>query len=443
MKAIIMAGGRGTRLLPVSEAAPKPMTRLFGLPLLEHITALLKSHGFDRLCMTLGHQAQQINEHFGDGSAFGVSVEFRTEDRPLGTAGGVKACMDFVGDDDFLVISGDAACDFDLSELFRRHRSTGSAVTMALYPHSRPLAYGTVVTDKRDRVISFIEKPSWSRVVTDLVNTGVYVISPEAMKFVPQNRAFDFARDLFPQLWQQGLPMTGVPLSGYWRDIGDCGSYLECSMEILDGLMNISPPSGAQFFPKSRVYRPSSDITVIGPSLICENVRLGPGSVIEHSILHPGTTVGAWSRIRNSVIDGGTVGEACVLEGTIVCRNARVFPMTVTGPGDVVAIPGAPKPPAAEPPQPEPVRRRGFYRELSCSGRAELMRMMSAHLWEAGADLSDGICLKDGSCRVRISPLADKSAISIEATGGQERDRQAACEKYSALAESFNRTLNS
>lgn len=437
MKAILMAGGKGTRLLPVSESAPKPMTRLLGLPLLEHIMVLLKNNGFDELCLTLGHKAEVITEYFGDGSRLGLSLTYHREDEPLGTAGGVRACMDFIDGEDFMVISGDAACDFDLRALFERHRRDRSLVTMALYPHSRPLPYGTVVTDRRGRIVSFIEKPSWGRVVTDLVNTGVYVVSPQAMDLVPEDRPFDFARDLFPALSEQGLLMTGLPMSGYWCDVGDCASYLSCSMDALEGKLKLTQAQGDRLFLGRGVHRLENEVVVVAPSLISRGVELGRGAVIEHSVIHPDSRVGAWSRVRNSVVDGGAVGEACIIEGTVVCRGAKVFPMTVTRRGDVVAPDGAALPPPPASPVREPHRERGLCRELACEGRAELMRRMSTLLWEAGADFTDGISLKDGKCRVRIYPLAEESAISIEATGGRERDRLAACEKYSALAEGF------
>lgn len=437
MKAIIMAGGKGTRLLPISEAAPKPMTRLLGRPLLEHITSLLRENGFDQIRMTLGHKPQAITDYFGDGSAFGLSVSYHIEEEPLGTAGGVKACMDFVGGEDFLVISGDAACDFDLRALYERHKTEKSLVTMALYPHHQPLRYGTVVTGKDGQVISFIEKPSWGRVVTDLVNTGVYIISPRAMELVPQGRPFDFARDLFPLLSEKGGKMTGAPMEGYWCDIGDCGSYLQSCMDALDGRLRAATAPGDRFFSGRGVHRLENDVVVVAPSLICRGAELGQGAVIERSVIHSGSRVGAWSRVRNSVVDAGRVGEACVIEGTVVCRDAQVFPMTVTCRGDVVAKNGASLPPPPPPAREAPRGERGLCRELACRGRAELMRQMSAVLWEAGADFSDGISVKDGKCKVRIYPLAEESAISIEATGGRESDRLAACRKYSALAESF------
>ena len=226
MKAVILAGGRGTRLAPVTHGAvPKPMAELLGAPMLEHIVALLKRCGFRDLCCTTACLPEQIERYFGDGSGFGVHLQYRREEKALGTAGAVKNCEDFIAGENVLIISGDAACDFDLRSLWNEHRRAHAAVTMALYPHEAPLPYGLAVTDGEGWVRSFIEKPAWERVVTDLVNTGIYVLSPEVLRFIPADTPFDFARDLFPRLMASGRGIRGVPMEGYWRDIGDPGSY--------------------------------------------------------------------------------------------------------------------------------------------------------------------------------------------------------------------------
>lgn len=435
MKAVIMAGGKGTRLRPICESEPKPMTRLLGRPLLEHIIELLRRNGFKELCITLAHQPKCIMDYFGSGERFGVSIEYRVEDTPLGTAGGVAACADFVGNEDFLVISGDAACDFDLLRLAREHKAHGGLVTMALYPHSEPLRYGTVITNNGGTVISFIEKPCWERVVTDLVNTGVYMLSPEVLQAVPQGAVFDFAKDLFPMLTEKGT-IFGVPIEGYWCDIGDGGSYLRCCMDALSGALRLplTPPPDSV----PRIFDFAGDAPLIAGSMICDDVRIGPGAIIERSVIHSGSSIGAHCHITDSVIDSAELGEGCCISGSVICRGARLPAETRTVQGDVISaslIPERCKPvtPAAA------VKRhgRGLCRELSCRDRAALMRHLSSALWEAGADFTDGITLADGRCRVHISPVADDSAITVEAIGGREKERLAICDKYSSLAEEF------
>jgi len=438
LKAIIMAGGKGTRLRPVCDRMPKPMTELLGKPLLEHLTELLRKNGFTELCVTLGHQPEKITQYFGDGESFGVSMRYKIEKKPLGTAGGVRSCRDFVGNEDFLVISGDAACDFDLKYLANEHRRNGAQVTMALYPHSEPLPYGTVLTDKSGRVISFIEKPNWERVVTDLVNTGIYMLSPEVLDLIPSDTPFDFARDLFPLMADMSREIIGIPMQGYWCDIGNSRSYLGCCMDALDGKLRITPAQKNSF--STGIYAPAyipDTVRLIPPCVICDGAVIEHGAVIGRSVIHAFSHVGAYSNVTNSVVDRGSIAEACVINGTVVCRGAKIWPDTVTSRGDVVSPEGSSVPAPAEAKRPAARRAVGLCREIACSDRARLMREMSSVLWEAGADFSDGISLLDGKCKVRISPLAEDSCISIEAIGGRESERLQMCKKYSELAEKF------
>ena len=234
LKAIIMAGGEGTRLKSVTGDTPKPMARLCGKPVLEHILALLRRSGVGRACIALRYRPEVIREYFGDGARFGLALEYHVEEAELGTAGCVRACRNFYGEEDFLVISGDCACDFDLRALMDAHLRRRPAVTMALAAHESPLQYGTVLTDRDGRVVSFIEKPAWERVVSDLVNTGIYVLSPEAMEPVPTDgTACDFARDLFPALLEAHETILGLPMDGYWCDIGTPRAYHQCNLDAL------------------------------------------------------------------------------------------------------------------------------------------------------------------------------------------------------------------
>ena len=244
MKAVILAGGLGTRLRPVTGEHPKPMVPLLGRPVMEHIVELLRQNGYTHICAALHYRAGEIMAHFGDGRKFGVELEYRIETENLGTAGSVKNCRDFYKDEDFLVISGDAACDYDLGLLMQVHKERGAAATLALSAEKIPLRYGLAVTDSEGRIRSFIEKPSWPRVVTDLVNTGIYVLSPAAMERVPDG-PFDFGRDLFPKLLKEGAALYGQVMRGYWRDIGTPQDYYRCCADALDGKLRLTP--GAAF----------------------------------------------------------------------------------------------------------------------------------------------------------------------------------------------------
>ena len=236
MKAVILSGGEGTRLKAISGGLPKPMMPLLGAPLLEHTIALLRDNGFDRLCLTLHYQPEVIREHFQDGRRFGVHIEYRDEKEPLGTAGAVLNCEDFIDGDTVLVMSGDSACDFDLAALMQNHKS---GVTIALAAQAEPLPYGLVITDRQGQITGFLEKPAWERVVTDQVSTGIYVISPEILPLIPRGRPYDFAKDLFPRLLEEGIPMHGQVMDGYWCDIGTPNAYYQCNLDALDGLYHL------------------------------------------------------------------------------------------------------------------------------------------------------------------------------------------------------------
>ena len=246
MKAILLAGGQGRRLRSITGSLPKPMVPLVGVPVLDRLLDLLRRSGFTDVCMTLCYRPEVIQEHCGDGSSYGVHLKYRIESEPRGTAGGVRACSDFYGRDDFLVISGDAACSFDLLQLYRQHQSSGAAVTVALYPDAEPLQYGLVLQDRDGYVRHFIEKPDWPHVVTDLVNTGIYIVSPRAMTYVPEDTPFDFANDLFPLLLAADEPILGVPMDGYWCDIGTPRAYYRCCLDVLDGRLSPAPPEAPE-----------------------------------------------------------------------------------------------------------------------------------------------------------------------------------------------------
>lgn len=242
MKAIIMAGGEGRRLRAVTGSSAKPMVNFFGKPMMEHIILLLKQNGFDDICLTLRYKAEDIINYFGSGEKLGVKLQYRIEDKILGTAGSVKNCADFYGNEDFLVISGDAACDFSLKDLMKLHKQSSALASLALYRSSEPLSYGLVLTDAEDKVRCFVEKPTWSRVITNLVNTGIYALSPKAMDFVPDDTAFDFGKELFPKLLKQGQQLMGYELSGYWCDVGSPLSYYKCCVDALEGRLKIQIP---------------------------------------------------------------------------------------------------------------------------------------------------------------------------------------------------------
>ena len=241
MKAVIMAGGEGTRLRPLTCNRPKPMVPVAGRPVMEHIVRLLKSHGMDKIAVTLQYLPDHICEYFGDGSQFDVRMRYYTENKPLGTAGSVKNAEDFL-DETFLVISGDALTDVDLTKAISFHREKGAFATLILKRVDVPLEYGVVVTDGEGKIIRFLEKPGWGEVFSDTVNTGIYILSPEIFDYYKKDQVFDFGRDLFPLLMKEKRSMYGYVTDDYWCDIGDIEAYMQACFDILDGRVRVDIP---------------------------------------------------------------------------------------------------------------------------------------------------------------------------------------------------------
>lgn len=422
MKAIIMAGGEGKRLRPVSSGCPKPMVRLLGRPLIEHIVELLRSHGFDELCVTLCSRPEAIRSHFGDGRAFGVSISYSLESEPLGTAGGVKRCASFAGGEPVLVISGDAACDFNLASLMASHRASGAAVTMALAERSDPLRYGLVMTDISGRITGFIEKPDWSRVVTDRVNTGIYILSPEAIEAVPPGREYDFGKDLFPELLRRGALLRGELADGYWCDVGTPEEYLRCSRDALRGELRLRcpyPELSPGVFCASRVPESAK---LAAPCVVAEGVYIGEGAEIGPEVsISPGSAVCAHASVRRSVIDGGGIGAGAAVDGVVLCRGGDVA-SGVSLTGGVIAPPDAEKAPQRAPLATRSSPEGERLGEIPCRDRARLMRLLSESMMEAGAEFSDGLIVERGGARVRIAPLGDASALALESCSAQQGD---------------------
>ena len=409
-----MAGGEGVRLRAVSDGRPKPMVPLLGRPVIAYIVELLRGAGVTDICVTLKHMPEKITGFLRGGEDCGVRIESRVEKIPLGTAGGVKSCMDFVGDENFLVISGDAVCDFDLAALMRQHIENPCAVTMALYEHPEPLAYGTVLTDSDGRVLRFIEKPNWERVITDYVNTGIYVVSPPAMQLVPEGKMFDFAKDLFPLLAQRGELIRGVKMRGYWCDIGAPAAYRECVMAALRGEITLSPPYRG--VPPHRTTLPA-DVKITPPVFLGANVRVYRGAEIGPNVAVEGRSViGAAARLTNSVILDSEIGAGAELHGVTACPGARVLRGARVGKGVIIS--------AREDVQDTGRVESGitnsqraamdYRRIVNCTSRARLMRLLSESLAAHGADFDDGLFLETEKGAVRISPSPDRAALLVE-----------------------------
>jgi mannose-1-phosphate guanylyltransferase/phosphomannomutase len=327
MKAVVMAGGEGTRLRPLTSNQPKPMVPIVGKPCMEHILELLRAHGFEDVVITVAFLPQAIRSYFGDGEPLGLRIEYSVEENPLGTAGSVRLASDRL-DDTFLVISGDALCDIDLHKIVDFHREKGAACTIGLKSVENPLEFGIVVTDEDGRVERFLEKPSWGQVFSDTINTGIYVLEPEVLKHVPVDRPFDFSKELFPLLLEMGRPIYGYVCDGYWQDIGNLDQFRQANFDALDEKVRLSIP-GLKI--RGDVWIGDGveidDVEgVEGPAFIGNYCTIAPDAAVgPYTVLGPGTTLRERARVSRSVIDSSTyIGRSAVVEGAVLGRNCDV-----------------------------------------------------------------------------------------------------------------------
>jgi mannose-1-phosphate guanylyltransferase / phosphomannomutase len=325
MKAVVMAGGEGTRLRPLTSNQPKPMVPIAGKPCMEHILELLRDREMNDVIVTVAFLPQEIRSYFGGGDALGMNISYSVEESPLGTAGSVRLASRELGDDPFLVISGDALCDVDLDELVSFHQEKGAAVTIGLKSVENPLEFGIVVTDEDGRVERFLEKPSWGQVFSDTANTGIYVLSPEVLRHVPADRPYDFSQDLFPLLLDMGRPIYGYVMDGYWQDIGNLDQFRQANYDALDGTVRLNI-DGIQL--RGNIWIGEgvdiADLDQIdGPAFIGNNSRIAPDAVVgAHTVLGANVTLRERARIERSIVDAGThIGRSVLIEGAILGRN--------------------------------------------------------------------------------------------------------------------------
>lgn len=327
MKAIIMAGGEGSRLRPLTCTRPKPMVRLLDRPAIEYTIALLKKHRITEIGITARYMPGEIMEYFGDGSEYGVSISYFIEETPLGTAGSVRNARSFL-DGTFLVISGDALTDIDLSDALDFHKKNGADATLVLKQVDVPLEYGVVVTEPDGRIDRFIEKPTWGEVVSDMVNTGIYILEPEVFDHASQEGAIDFACDLFPALLHEKKRLYGYSAEGYWCDVGDTFAYMSCQYDMLAGKVDV-PLAAKQI--SEGIYI-GADVTIEpgvelhAPVYIGDCVRISEGAVIsEYSVLESGAHIGRMANIKKSIVGSGAhIGAFSQLRACVIGEKAKL-----------------------------------------------------------------------------------------------------------------------
>lgn len=340
MKGVIMAGGAGSRLRPLTCDRPKPMTPLLNKPVMEYAIQLLKTYGISEIAVTLQYLPEHIKDFFGNGSQWGVDLQYFVEEVPLGTAGSVKNAGDFLNET-FIVISGDALTDLDLSKAMDFHFSKKSLATLVLTTVDSPLEYGVVVTHGDGRIRRFLEKPGWGEVFSDQVNTGIYILQPEVLDEIPPGAKYDFSKDLFPKLLAQQKPLFGFVSPGYWCDIGNIQQYQRAHTDMLSGKVNLPLP-GSEIAHGVRAgfdveIHPSA--VVNGPALIGDNCRIGPDVIVEpFTVLGNNVTLEKGVSVKRSILwDNCYIGKNSALRGAILCNrirtghNVSVFEGSVVG----------------------------------------------------------------------------------------------------------------
>jgi mannose-1-phosphate guanylyltransferase/phosphomannomutase len=331
MKAVVLAGGFGTRIKPLTYSLPKPMLPLAGKPILDHMVNLLKSHGIKDLVFLLYFQPEVIKNYFRDGSGFGVKINYVIPPEDYGTAGAVKFASDYLkGDEPFLVTSGDLLTDVDLGALIEFHKDRKAIVTIGLTSVKDPLQFGIVITDKDGRVVKFLEKPGWGEVFSDSVNAGIYVMDPAVFDFIPGKQSFDFSHDLFPRLLSEEKPLFGFSLRGYWRDVGDATSYIQANMDILAGRVRVKG-TGKRLDIVGKDIWLGNDVDIAqdtelqGTVIIGEGVKIRGKAHIRDSVIGDRSVVLQNTRISNSVLWNDTsIGEDSQIEGSVICSNVRI-----------------------------------------------------------------------------------------------------------------------
>jgi len=369
MKAVVMAGGEGSRLRPLTSSLPKPLVPVAGRPIMEHILLHLRRHQLRDVVATVQYMGASIRNYFGDGSEQGVALTYSVEDSPLGTAGSVMLARQQLNET-FVVISGDSLTDIDLGAAARFHRERKAIATIVLKPVPNPLEYGVVVVDEGGAVQRFIEKPSWGEVISDLANTGIYILDPAVFDFFRPNEVTDWSGEVFPKLLKEGEPVFGWIADGYWEDVGSHAAYMKANFDCLEGKVKVQLPGDrvgdatwihpeAEVFPGARIDGPAligagakvrGDAWVNGPTVIGAYTTIDSGVKISNSIVWDHSYVGLNSRLRGSVVCRSvTVKNGCLLEegtvigsevtigaGSTVNANVRIWPNKEVEPGAVV-----------------------------------------------------------------------------------------------------------
>jgi NDP-sugar pyrophosphorylase family protein len=335
LKAVIIAGGLGTRLRPLTNTTPKPIVPVVNRPFVVHQIELLARHGVDEIILNLHYLSAEIKKVLGDGREWGIKLHYSIEEHPLGTAGAVKNAEEFFGDELLVIFNGDVLTDFDISKIAAYHQEKRALVTLTLTEVEDPTAFGLILTDKDGRVTKFIEKPSWEMVTTHNINAALYIVDPVIFRQVPKGQSYSFERELYPALLEQGAAIYGYPSKDYWIDIGNPLKYKEAHRAILKGEVsgikirgtrladNCLMGEGVKIGKEAEI----KDCTVLG-----DHVVVGEHSVLERAIVWKGTKIGKHAHLSDCILgyncvveDEAFIGSGVVLaDGSVVKKATRM-----------------------------------------------------------------------------------------------------------------------
>jgi mannose-1-phosphate guanylyltransferase / phosphomannomutase len=328
MKAIIMAGGEGTRLRPLTSNRPKPMIPVMNKPVIEHMVNLLRGKGITDIIFSLFYLPENVQNYFGDGSDWDIRLTYSVEETPLGTAGGVKKAIGTAGET-VVVLSGDGVVDFDLDWILSYHREKKSLFTIVLTRVKEPTEYGIVITREDGTIDRFLEKPAWSEVFSDTINTGIYVIEPSIInRYIPEKTKFDFSMDLFPLLQRENIPLYGCIAPGYWCDVGSLTAYRDVHQAILDGSVKMEIPGkkiGKDIW-VGRNVEIDENAAIRGPVFIGNFAKIkAKADISEYSVIGNNCVIGEGASVRRSIILHNTIiGPRCEMRGAIIGKRSVI-----------------------------------------------------------------------------------------------------------------------
>lgn len=328
-KAVIMAGGFGTRLRPLTMTLPKPMVPISNRPMMEHIVNLLKKYNISDVISLLYFSPDKITSYFGDGSNFDIKMDYVQAVADYGTAGSVKNAYKNLNER-FIIISGDVLTDFDLQKAIDFHIQKKSMATIVLTRHQTPLQYGIVITDDEGKIVRFLEKPSWGQVFSDTINTGIYILEPEVLDLIPYQEDFDFSKDLFPLMLSKNMPLFGYISEGYWRDVGNLNEYRIGQHDSLIGVVEVNKVGKTdEKYPNVNFgnnVQIGENVKFIGNVVLGDYVIIGNNSQITNCVIGNNTKIGQSANLNETTVwNDVIIGDNVYLTNDVICNDVVIL----------------------------------------------------------------------------------------------------------------------